>query len=1409
MRGKLKKSNILLIIAISILTVLVFGNIPSNATDHGKNVNAKMENIKMNDTFNISYTEYANNVNRLLCIEHGQKLKGEVYNKYKVKAKVKIEGDSAEGQRLKDGKVTAVEKKDATGDVNGWNARLAAAIHYTSGEDRREAMWYYFSSWVKKIGNSRFGISNKWYSDNNDGLKKGIIRKVNNYVSKVKNGASETDAYIEKMDSGEIVTQLPKTEKYRSKYVKVGPFKFDFEPQLDSIKVKGIFSGKTDAENIGDIKFVQSGETFEDVSKIKSEQDFYILVPNNVTKITKITLKTKETTPMKAITANIAILVAGTGSEAYQNLAIVETSAEPGEPSSADFTYDTPIVTTVGLSIEKVDKDNNAIKLSGVGFKFKHKQLEKWVKQDSSGKITYVSEGEATTFVTDAKGEINIKGLLLGEYELKEVTQPNYGYKLETTSITLPNNTEKIIKKYVTNKQAYIKLSGRVWIDEHQGKTMVLNEYLDSNDKPAVGVRVYLKDSNGNVVHKIDITNGGDAGEAVALTDSEGKYSFEGIETDKIDNYHVEFEYNGLTYQNVTPGICDDARTYNIYAPQASKAIEGDSIRDNFNKTFSTVENGGSQTTGITKDTSGNKARDLTYSIAEHKATLINNGMLDFGIIASTANTEYSIKVQYETQKASNQVFDGIENINLGLYEREQPDIAVVKDIQSVKVVANNKEHVYEYANRFKNINDENDPNNSERFGVEYGSKFKDETYERAIYKADYENAIKENNPTGFEIYITYKIAIRNESTNLTTQVNSIVDYYDTRYSLETIGNVYTSEGGKVSSDQYSKIGDYSNGEEVNADYQKTVINLNNMRVRSQKTECVYVQFKLGTEGIKAALDHKGDEKELFKNIAEVNSYSIFSSSDNIYAGIDKDSAPGNVTPGNKETYEDDTDTAPAMKLLVTETRTMEGTVFLDHTDGTLKIGESRLGDGEYTDQDQGINDVEITLIETTGSNNTYTTKTSGNGEFKIEDYIAGDYQLTYTWGGQKVNVDGKETEITLQDYKATIYKEKDRQTNTKWHLLTDKRYSDAFDDMDTRQAIDDEIKTTAYNSTYNNETKMNSTTPKMDIGLEYDTLISDGNTEHVYQVKNIDFGIVRRPKQSVELTKQVKAMKVTLANGEIVSDVQFTYDKNGNMEATGEKNHVTYMGASPTVGTNGEKSKTETDKGFVKVELDNELLQGATIEVTYEFKFKNNSELDYVANGKADENYYKYGETSKDSKLVTIKPSNIIDYLDNDWGYEANKNTDWEAITKEELKTKDFVDSKVYRDESDIDNRIILYTDKLSSEDKEPGGFATVDLSVSKTLTTTDDITLNNETEIIKLDKTGGSRIINITPGNYVPGQMPQEPDTDVAEEVIVTPSTGANLAYVLPVALGIGLLAILGTGIVLIKKKVLGNKE
>ena len=47
------------------------------------------------------------------------------------------------------------------------------------------------------------------------------------------------------------------------------------------------------------------------------------------------------------------------------------------------------------------------------------------------------------------------------------------------------------------------------------------------------------------------------------------------------------------------------------------------------------------------------------------------------------------------------------------------------------------------------------------------------------------------------------------------------------------------------------------------------------------------------------------------------------------------------------------------------------------------------------------------------------------------------------------------------------------------------------------------------------------------------------------------------------------------------------------------------------------------------------------------------------------------------------------------------------------------------------------------------------------------------------------------------------------MGEQVIVTPSTGKNLSYIEPITIGITALIILGTGIVLIKKRVLNKKE
>ena len=119
-----------------------------------------------------------------------------------------------------------------------------------------------------------------------------------------------------------------------------------------------------------------------------------------------------------------------------------------------------------------------------------------------------------------------------------------------------------------------------------------------------------------------------------------------------------------------------------------------------------------------------------------------------------------------------------------------------------------------------------------------------------------------------------------------------------------------------------------------------------------------------------------------------------------------------------------------------------------------------------------------------------------------------------------------------------------------------------------------------------------------------------------------------------------------------------------------------------------------------------------------------------------------------------------------------------------------------------------MLYTEELAQSDLKPTESATVMLNVSKMLTTSQDIELGNETEIVKVDKPGGPGLTS-TPGNYVPGTGPDvEGDDGMAEVVIVTPSTGENLNYIIPTVIIVTAFVVLGVGIIFIKKKVL-NKE
>ena len=70
---------------------------------------------------------------------------------------------------------------------------------------------------------------------------------------------------------------------------------------------------------------------------------------------------------------------------------------------------------------------------------------------------------------------------------------------------------------------------------------------------------------------------------------------------------------------------------------------------------------------------------------------------------------------------------------------------------------------------------------------------------------------------------------------------------------------------------------------------------------------------------------------------------------------------------------------------------------------------------------------------------------------------------------------------------------------------------------------------------------------------------------------------------------------------------------------------YVTYMGPG---------DKTNPKNGFARIEIDNELIQGATVYITYEISVDNISEIDYY-----NSEYYLYGNIKNESDIIKIKP--------------------------------------------------------------------------------------------------------------------------------------------------------------------------
>ena len=1312
--SKIKKG---LLNIIAIMTTAIF--IISGTVNAEGSLDDIKNGTNENESVNIKSTDLLNRRD-LYCVEKDAPLNGT--KTYTVEKYIKIEGNTAWN----------TNGESVTSNSNGVLAYiLSRGLGYSEGQqnfanisDAQKSIWAYSNTWYSNVG-SKLGID--WtYANNNGDFGQYLISKGEEYADSI--GDVNTEI-TDNTDKDNIRTSAYNEDG--KSYVRVGPFNWNFEGTLSEITVYD--ENNSEYSDVRYSKYEGNDEVFMEASDISSDANFYITVEANSehTKITGISAKGSINTG-NVYTAEIWFL----SHSGQQKLILVNTDTKPSDSEiSAKFDYD--ITLTKNLEIYKVDSRNEKLPLVGVGFILQNKEMNKYVKQ-TNGTLSYVDDkNDATEFMTDSNGKIKIENLIMGTYVAYETKNPNYGYVIEDEGIEIPVNETVITIK---NVQKYIKISGYIWKDVQYGKQTVRNDlYKDSdydeNDEAFNGITVRLKDKDGNTLKETKSSENGLYNEITG-----GEYIFEDVEIEKLGEYYIEFEYDGLIYQSVA---------ININKNNGSKSTDKVE-RDILDRNFTSVEATGENRVNV------NNKYSIGYTNTQDQVARINDSS-SCTVHAKTNDAGYNI-ANYFTPGMTE-----IRYINLGLYEKEQADLAIAHDLDNVNVGVNGYWHIYKYGKR----SDESGkiPATSDSWNV--GVKFKNSytgTYKRAVYESDV-NYQTEDKSKELQVYLTYKIAIRNESSYL-TKANSIVDYFDNRYELVAVGTEIDEQNNIT-----GNLNIASN-EKYNDEYNKAIIDTNSI-VKAKEENYIYVQYKLDREAVLQILNNK----ETLYSTVEINSYTVYKDNNgNTVAAVDVDSVPGNMKIGNVDTYEDDTDAAPPVLIKPRDARKITGTVFVDSTTGELKTGEIRQGNGQFDNGENTVSGVKVTLHELNNSIGNIETTTDANGNYEFTGYIPGQYTITYTWGDKDYKV---------QYYKGTVYDSSRDQNNKEWYKdAVDTRKTDAIDNYDERKAIDKEVANITNHTVgdevskaYNGEqsaitiTKMNSVTPTMEFGVEYETTITDGTADKVeFIVKNVDFGIVERARQQLDLQKRVSTFKVTLANGQVLADAKVTED--GKLEGT--TNHMTYM------------KPTTDSKGYVKLEVDSELIEGATLEVGYEIKAINQSEVDYMS-----ENYYKYG--IKEGNIATLTPSAVIDYLDKNLGFVEDENRDWKQITSEDLENLNAV--KVGNTEY-LNNKKILYTEATTKALK-PTETVSVGLNVSKLLTSSEDLTFNNDAEVAR-----------ITPPGNPPVVPPEYPPVVPAEDIIIVPSTGANMNYLLPTIVGMVSLVILGVGVFVIKKKVIDNK-
>lgn len=1055
------------------------------------------------------------------------------------------------------------------------------------------------------------------------------------------------------------------------------------------------------------------------------------------------------------------------------------------------------------ITITKKDEiTNNALQ---AGFKI-HVDQFNFIGLDSNGEWTYDSTfenayifrtGKADSnckWTTVSDGSITIRKLKLNqEYEFWEVEAPegyvldkqdgyrtitddkkdigkeyNYVYHGNTTL-----NSNNINVKFEFTNIKYLSIKGYVWVDQQVGKQNDSNNLYDTEETKVAGVTVRLM-KKGDTSTQVPTTT----------TDTNGEYIFDNlVKENEIENYYVEFNYNGVKAK--------------------IKDINDNEIEEDISKYIPVAIN--------TTNEIGSKA--IMNSVAEKDADLS-------GIAMTYTGTDATALSNYGLGKCGT-LSDGVlSNINLGIKKIPPPDYNLTENIVSVKIVMKGYTYTYIYGGEGEKSRVVAPKVNFQKVGTISG-------YTANVYPSDIAYDVK-NSTEELKMYVKYRIDITNTMNydieelykEKTLYIKSLTDTFDTnRYTL--YDDNWTVEDGVAT---------------IKDDYLKDI---KDDGIALTKPATKYIEFSVKHDAILDILNNPNGIIEEYPTKATATGYHKYTRND--YSWNNNIKKEQEHTTNDQEKHND----APYLIFKLGPERVISGKVFKDSvvtTDGQV------LGNGEYDDGEKGVADVNVELLDLKDTetdvtklsvsnvygveekeNNTRTAiskiaqvKTDKDGNYSLNGIVPGYYYLRFVYGNGAykitdlygnvidTNVGSKidNTQIQAKDYKSTIVTNKIAkkaligEEDELWYkkIENNKIYSIALDNLEQRKVVNEGTLNSMMAGTAKVFINIENTDEK-ELEVNQNAKYDQDGKEIIQELNNLDFprenvfkglsfGIIEVPKQYAEIKKVITNVKLVDSEGRTLY--------NGNPE------NIPSQGIVALSDLDNEPNGGST---YVRAEIAEVNLYGSKLELTYEVRIANLSDINYY-----DNNYYWYGNPNI-KKEVTLTPKEVMDYLDNSLTYEAEKskqlNNDVERIEPRDPTSKMIDGNSIKVQPCVLKGWKTLYTSKNENRDKSETTDK-VSLVASRILSSHDeDMEIISRAEITGIERTADPSDTD-TPENDKKEQIkiaPYEVKTNGMVQALftITPPTGKDkLTKIIYIIAGTITLVMLSIGIGVIRKKV-----